>query len=80
MDLPFDESEYRQRVARTREAMEQAGIEVLLVTDPGNMNYLSGYDGWSFYVHQGRSPGGRCGRRGFQGPDERLKGLPAEGG
>ncbi len=32
--------------------MANEGIEVLLVTDPANMNYLSGYDAWSFYVHQ----------------------------
>ena len=24
----------------------------LVVSDPANMNYLTGYDGWSFYVHQ----------------------------
>jgi len=28
-------------------------MELLLVVDPANMNYLTGYDGWSFYVHQG---------------------------
>jgi Xaa-Pro dipeptidase len=33
--------------------MYRQGVEVLLVTDPANINYLSGYDGWSFYVHQG---------------------------
>lgn len=33
--------------------MDHAGIEVLLLVDPANMNYLTGYDGWSFYVHQG---------------------------
>jgi len=32
--------------------MLNEGIEVLLITDPANMNYLSGYDGWSFYVVQ----------------------------
>jgi len=32
--------------------MDKAGIDVLFVTDPANMNYLTGYDGWSFYVHQ----------------------------
>ncbi|KMK78320.1 X-Pro dipeptidase [Alkalihalobacillus pseudalcaliphilus] len=32
--------------------MAASGIEVLLVTDPANMNYLTGYDGWSFYVDQ----------------------------
>jgi ectoine hydrolase len=25
---------------------------VLVVSDPANMNYLTGYDGWSFYVPQ----------------------------
>ena len=49
---PFISSEYRERIARTKKRMEEAGIEVLLVTNPCNMNYLSGYDGWSFYVHQ----------------------------
>ncbi len=33
--------------------MREKGVETLFVTDPANMNYLSGYDGWSFYVHQG---------------------------
>lgn len=32
--------------------MAKAGIEVLVVSDPANMNYLTGYDGWSFYVPQ----------------------------
>ena len=33
--------------------MNKKGIEILLTTDPSNMNYLTGYDGWSFYVPQG---------------------------
>jgi ectoine hydrolase len=33
--------------------MEAAGIDVLFVTDPSNQAWLTGYDGWSFYVHQG---------------------------
>ncbi len=32
--------------------MADKGIDVLIVTDPANMNYLTGFDGWSFYVHQ----------------------------
>jgi Xaa-Pro dipeptidase len=32
--------------------MQEKGIDVLLVSQPANMNYLTGYDGWSFYVHQ----------------------------
>jgi ectoine hydrolase len=48
----FEPVEYLERLHRTWERMAARGIEVLLVTDPANMNYLSGYDGWSFYVHQ----------------------------
>jgi Xaa-Pro dipeptidase len=49
----FTQSEYDRRIRRTKEQMDRQGIEVLLVVDPANMNYLTGYDGWSFYVHQG---------------------------
>ncbi len=50
--LNFSRAEYDLRLARTRRAMEQARIELLIVTDPSNMHWLTGYDGWSFYVHQ----------------------------
>ena len=49
----FSQEEYRSRIRKTKEQMDRQGIELLLVTDPANMNYLTGYDGWSFYVHQG---------------------------
>lgn len=52
-NLPFSPTEYARRLSLTRAAMSKAGIEVLLVTDPSNMAWLTGYDGWSFYVHQG---------------------------
>ncbi|WP_134704478.1 M24 family metallopeptidase [Ammoniphilus sp. YIM 78166] len=48
----FEVAEYRKRMNQTKQRMAEQGIDVLLVTDPANMNYLSGYDGWSFYVHQ----------------------------
>ena len=32
--------------------MDAAGIDVLVVTDPSNMAWLTGYDGWSFYTPQ----------------------------
>ena len=32
--------------------MQNLGLDVLLTADPANMHYLSGYDGWSFYVPQ----------------------------
>ena len=50
---PFSQAEYDRRVAKTRNAMVAAGIDVLFVTDPSNQAWLTGYDGWSFYVHQG---------------------------
>jgi len=53
VDLPFSRAEYDQRLAKTRSAMETAGIEVLFVTDPSNMSWLTGFDAWSFYTHQG---------------------------
>ncbi len=49
----FSMDEYNRRIERTKQMMDRSGMEVLLVTDPANMNYLTGYDGWSFYVHQG---------------------------
>ncbi len=52
-NAPFGAVEYARRIAKTRRAMEQADIDVLFVTDPSNQAWLTGYDGWSFYVHQG---------------------------
>lgn len=48
----FTETEYRARINKARHNMERAGMEVLVISDPANMNYLTGYDGWSFYVPQ----------------------------
>ena len=50
--LHFSTEEYASRIAKTRRAMQTAEIELLIVSDPSNMAWLTGYDGWSFYVHQ----------------------------
>ncbi|OCI99174.1 ectoine hydrolase DoeA [Rhizobium sp. AC27/96] len=50
--LNFTRAEYAERLTRTRRAMEKAGVDLVIVTDPSNMHWLTGYDGWSFYVHQ----------------------------
>ena len=50
--LHFTLAEFHRRIARTRAAMQDRGIDTLIVSDPSNMNWLTGYDGWSFYVHQ----------------------------
>ena len=51
-NLPFKLEEYQTRIAGTRAEMARRGIDTLVVTDPSNMAWLTGYDGWSFYVHQ----------------------------
>ena len=52
-NMIFSEKEYRERIRKTKELMDKRGMELLLLMDPANMNYMTGYDGWSFYVHQG---------------------------
>ncbi len=50
--LYFTPQEFAARIEKTRTAMQAAGLELLIVSDPSNMAWLTGYDGWSFYVHQ----------------------------
>ncbi len=51
--LPFGADEYAARLQKVRREMAARGLDALFVTDPSNMAWLIGYDGWSFYVHQG---------------------------
>lgn len=48
----FAREEYHSRLAKCRSAMAGKGIEVLIEADPANINYLTGYDGWSFQYPQ----------------------------
>lgn len=52
-NAPFSQAEYDRRLGLTRSAMQAAGLEAIFATDPSNQAWLTGYDGWSFYVHQG---------------------------
>ena len=52
VELAFSRDEYAARIAKTRRAMDERGLDLLVVSDPSNMAWLTGYDGWSFYVHQ----------------------------
>jgi ectoine hydrolase len=45
--------EREERLGRVRARMAERGIDTLIVSDPANMHYLTGYDGWSFYTPQG---------------------------
>ncbi len=50
--LNFTLEEYENRLSKTRAAMLAKNIDCLIVVDPSNMAWLTGYDGWSFYTHQ----------------------------
>ena len=52
VELHFPREEYAERIAKTRRVMDERGFNLLVVSDPSNMAWLTGYDGWSFYVHQ----------------------------
>jgi len=52
-DLPFSSQEYQRRLEKTRAAMAARDLDAIFVTDPSNQHWITGYDGWSFYVHQG---------------------------
>jgi Xaa-Pro dipeptidase len=42
--VPFTQQEYDARFAKLRSIMEKKGIELLMVRDPSNINYLTGYN------------------------------------
>lgn len=48
----MDPAEHAGRLQRVRAAMAERGLGALIVTDPANLFYLTGYDAWSFYTPQ----------------------------
>ena len=48
----FEKQEYKARLKKTQKSMEQMGVQLLISQDANNMNYLTGYDAWSFYYAQ----------------------------
>ena len=50
--MSFTKDEYKERLIKTKQSMQQKGIELLISQDTNNMNYLTGYDAWSFYYSQ----------------------------
>ena len=49
----FPQSEFDSRLEKIKLSMNNKGLDLIIITDPSNMNYTTGYDGWSFYVPQG---------------------------
>lgn len=52
MAPPFSQAEYGDRLQRVRNAMDKSGFDILVIGDPANINWLTGYDAWSFYTPQ----------------------------
>ena len=50
-ELPFPLAEFATRLVRTREAMDAAGLDALLLTDPADIFYLTGYHTFEVSVH-----------------------------
>ena len=48
----FSKEEYKKRLKKVQASMQEKGIELLISQDTNNMNYLTGYDAWSFYYAQ----------------------------
>ena len=47
--MSFSKNEYKDRLKKVQLSMQKKGIELLISQDPANINYLTGYDAWSFY-------------------------------
>ena len=52
MAPPFKKYEYDSRLNRVRESMRAKNLDVLIIGDPGNINWICGFDAWSFYTPQ----------------------------
>ena len=50
--MSFTREEYKKRLDKVQKLMSEKGIELLISQDTNNMNYLTGYDAWSFYYSQ----------------------------
>ena len=50
--MNFTTEEYKNRLKKVQSEMQKKGIELLISQDTANINYLTGYDAWSFYYSQ----------------------------
>lgn len=51
-ELHFDRTEFAARLAAVKKEMAKRGLDILLVAEPANQNYLTGYNAYSFYTPQ----------------------------
>ena len=52
IEMIFSKEEYLNRFKEVQKSMEEKGLELLISQDTANINYLTGYDAWSFYYAQ----------------------------
>ena len=52
LEEAVEPDEYAGRLRRVRAALADRGFGALVVSDPANLFYLTGYDAWSFYTPQ----------------------------
>ena len=50
--MNFTVKEFKNRLKKVQSEMQKKGIELLISQDTANINYLTGYDAWSFYYSQ----------------------------
>ena len=50
--MNFTREEYSLRLKKVKKKMSEKDLDILIISDPSNMNYLTGYDGWSFMFHR----------------------------
>ena len=50
MALHFDRSEYKARIGKVRRALQNEGLDGLLMFQQESMYYLTGYDTFGFYL------------------------------
>ena len=51
-EIIFSNKEFISRINKVKLNMIKKKIEILLISNPANQFYLTGYDGWSFYTPQ----------------------------
>jgi ectoine hydrolase len=52
MTRPFTDAEFAARLSRVQTVLAERSLAALLVADPANLYYLTGYNAWSFYTPQ----------------------------
>ena len=51
-ELVFEQPEFARRLSAVKQEMSKRGMDALLLSEPPNQNYLTGYDAYSLYTPQ----------------------------